>query len=73
MITANNIQKFIDFGATYIYEVRYINKITWKVECRHRTFNEDYAKVLYQELIDNGFTADVFKLLVHFDHSEKTR
>lgn len=69
MITAENIQKLIDFGGTFVYEVRYIDKLTWKVEIKYRTFNESHAMKVYEETKPHyGDFVDIFKYMVYFDN-----
>lgn len=70
MIDKSNIDKYLDFGAMQVHEVRYFCKETFDVKVFTRTFNIEYAKIIKESIIKNqNKDATIYSYYVKF-HNE---
>ena len=56
-----------DFGGLYVYEVRVLDEINWKIETKLRTLSENAAVRLAEEFMQSGLKANVVSYVVRFD------
>lgn len=70
MITKDNIESLIKFGGLVVYRVTYFDDILWKDEIICNTFNEDYAKEMYNTGVKNGRIVKFETQIVTFNYKK---